>query len=254
VQNLGKAINALGANLVLGLGTGLAGPLISGVGALGAAAQGVIDAVRGGNLLGTLDAVVTGPAVIADGVLNGGFGPNLASLEGIDPSELIALSGGLLNQGALLSLAPLTILAPGTIASLQFVQQQIATAIDPPPAKRAPVLNSPGAVPNLAANTVAVNTPTTKPGQRLAKIVGGLENAVGTTTAAATGVAGSGKTTAGNSTKPGAGLAKIATGLAKALTGGSKPSVGNGAKAGGPLGKIASALNAGPRHKRAAAN
>ncbi|MCW1824334.1 hypothetical protein A5731_25135 [Mycolicibacterium conceptionense] len=56
------------------------GPLMSGVGAVGAAVQDVIDAGKEGDPIGMASAVVNAPATIADGVLNGGYGPTINAL------------------------------------------------------------------------------------------------------------------------------------------------------------------------------
>lgn len=67
---------------------GLAGPAFSTVGATVEAIQLVIDAADEGDPQKTLDAVLDGPAVLADGVFNGGYGPDVAAHPNTDPLTL----------------------------------------------------------------------------------------------------------------------------------------------------------------------
>jgi hypothetical protein len=157
LQNLVNVLNiptnnALETELAF---AGLIGPLIEGPAATGAAIQGVIDA----------------PAVIAGGVLNGGFGLDVGPL--VNPFPGITLSaffGGLLNRAAL-SLTPtggINLQLPGAIPGLQQLQQLIAAALTPPTTAaamaaplqlaKAPASNAPSVLPNLAATSVTVPT------------------------------------------------------------------------------------------------
>ena len=58
----------------------LGGSLISGPGAAGSATQDVIDALGSGNLATIINALVGAPGTVLDGVVNGGYGPNLTPL------------------------------------------------------------------------------------------------------------------------------------------------------------------------------
>ena len=82
------------ANLVMvpvsELVLGLLGPGFSGAGANGVAVQEIIDAVAAGDPSSILNAVITAPALVADGVLNGGFGPNLGGDSFFSPPAFTA--------------------------------------------------------------------------------------------------------------------------------------------------------------------
>ncbi|WP_396931379.1 hypothetical protein [Mycolicibacterium sp.] len=110
---------------------GLLGPVISGLGAAGAATQNVIDAVRTGDPRQVVNAILTGPATILDGVLNGGFGPDLGPL--VSPG-LSVLAGGLFSASGI-SIGPdggIILNAAGPISTLQTLAHQIAAALKPP--------------------------------------------------------------------------------------------------------------------------
>ena len=97
IQNMINVIAALTTPTVLGtISIGLIGPGVSAIGATGAAIQGVLDAVGSGDLVQVFNAIATGPATIADGFLNGGYGPNLGTLVG---SPVPVFAGGLLSPG-----------------------------------------------------------------------------------------------------------------------------------------------------------
>ncbi|WP_431236537.1 hypothetical protein ACQ86B_16235 [Mycolicibacterium aichiense] len=109
---------------------GLLGPVISGLGAAGAATQNVIDAVRTGDPRQVVNAILTGPATILDGVLNGGFGPDLGPL--VSPG-LSVLAGGLFSASGI-SIGPdggIILNAAGPISTLQTLAHQIASALKP---------------------------------------------------------------------------------------------------------------------------
>jgi hypothetical protein len=163
LQNLVNVLNiptnnALGTELAF---AGLIGPLIEGPAATGAAIQGVINAINGvPGSPSVLQAVIDAPAVIAGGVLNGGFGPDVGPL--VNPFPGITLSaffGGLLNQAAL-SFTPtggINLQLPGAIPGLQQLQQLIAAALTPPTTAaamaaplqliKAPASNAPSVLP-----------------------------------------------------------------------------------------------------------
>ena len=73
---------------------GLVAPLISTTGATGVAFQNVVDALGTGDIQKVANAVLTAPATIADGLLNGGYGPDLGPLVG---QPFSVLAGGLLS-------------------------------------------------------------------------------------------------------------------------------------------------------------
>lgn len=122
VLGASRATVVVGA--VVGLVSGLVSPAISGAGATGVAVQGLIDAVRAGVPAGILNAVIGGPALIADGVLNGGFGPNLA------PNlPFSVLAGGILSPAGD-SIPP--IITPGPIAAAIELAQVVRALLTPP--------------------------------------------------------------------------------------------------------------------------
>jgi hypothetical protein len=173
LTNLVNAINAVTAGGVLSplamAVTGVLGPVLSGAGAFGVAVDNVGNAITAGDPQAALNAVVNGPATILDGVLNGGFGPDLSSFAGIAGIKVVA--GGLLSGGlAVLPGSPLTIQLPGTINSLEALATAIAKAITPPKvtapataALQSSTLAAPAALPAAASKAVTLSTaPTVK--------------------------------------------------------------------------------------------
>ncbi|MGV0849595.1 hypothetical protein [Mycolicibacterium phlei] len=77
LNNFNAVVQGVLGEVVLGGLIGLSGPVISGIGSIGTAIQGVVDAAGSGDIGEIFDALVNIPAVIADGVLNGGYGPLL---------------------------------------------------------------------------------------------------------------------------------------------------------------------------------
>ncbi|MGC5257004.1 hypothetical protein ACPXCG_11675 [Gordonia sp. DT218] len=131
VENLARVINEQVPNIALNAGLALVGPIYGGVGGLGAAIQGVIDAAQsGGGATEIVDALAKAPAVMLDGLLNGGYGPNLGPLIGLDIPGLTIYAGGLLGNGG--ATADGGLIMPGTLASLQGIQQSILYGITPP--------------------------------------------------------------------------------------------------------------------------
>ena len=176
VQNVVNVISALNAsflglpgapsNLVTALG-GVLGPLIQAPSAAGAAVQGIIDAARAGNLGAVVKAIVSVPAVIVGGILNGGYGPDLSSVikTGLD---LPLFGGGLLTQFAIaFTNNVLSVNLAGTIPALQTLQKLIADALKPPkvttkaPAAAA-ATTAVTQVPDAGATTVTLATTDTK--------------------------------------------------------------------------------------------
>jgi hypothetical protein len=130
---------------------GLLSPVINALGASGAAVQDVIDAVKAGDPQQVVNAILTGPATIAGGILNGGYGPDLGSLI---PGGLTVLAGGLLSKSNLTfdpNTGQITVTVGGPIDTLQTLAHQIAVAIKPP-----------AAVTAAAVHTKALPTASTK--------------------------------------------------------------------------------------------
>ena len=127
MTNLVNAINAVQVGLLgtsasspLGLAvTGLLGPALSGAGAFGVAVDNVGSAIVAGDPQAALNAIVHGPATIMDGVLNGGYGPDLSSLAGLPGFTVLA--GGLLSGG-------LTITDPSGVPTVQPSRSHQLTA------------------------------------------------------------------------------------------------------------------------------
>jgi hypothetical protein len=167
LQNVVNVINAVTDGGVLSplseAVVGAIGPVINAAGATGAAIDNVISAAGQGPAA-FLDAVVTAPATVLGGVLNGGFGPNLASLVGLPPALITVLSGGLLNQ---MSFPGGALELPGAIPAFQTLVQTIVNALVPPSIPAAmglkltslTALKAPSALPSLTAGTVPLKTP-----------------------------------------------------------------------------------------------
>lgn len=167
LQNVVNVINALNANflglpgaptnLVSALG-GVLGPLIQAPAAAGAAVQGIIDAARKRNIGAVLKAIISAPAVVLGGILNGGYGPDLSSVikTGLD---LPLFGGGLLTQFAItFANNVLSVNLAGTIPALQTLQKLIADALKPPVVKKAAVTAAVTTVPDTNATTVTLAT------------------------------------------------------------------------------------------------
>lgn len=77
-ENVAAAVDAVfgveGTTALIALG-GMIGPIISGTGAVGQAIQNIIDPVLAGDVVETVYALINAPATVADGWLNGGYGP-----------------------------------------------------------------------------------------------------------------------------------------------------------------------------------
>ena len=171
LTNLVNAINAVQVGGVLSplamAVTGLLGPVLSGAGAFGVAVDNVGSAIAAGDPQAVLKAVVNGPAAIFDGVLNGGFGPDLSSLAGIPGIKVVA--GGLLSGGLAITVpnGVVTVQLPGTINSLEALAKAFATALAPKAtamaALKSPTLAAAAALPAAASKTVTLSTaPTVK--------------------------------------------------------------------------------------------
>jgi hypothetical protein len=283
LTNLVAAINAVqvgGVTSPFGEAViGLLGPVLSGAGAFGVSVDNVGNAIAAGDPQAVLNAVVNGPATILDGVLNGGFGPDLSSLAGLAGIKVVA--GGLLSGGLAITTpnGVVTIQLPGTINSLEALATAFANALTPPKvtatatttADVKSLSTSPAALP-AAASTLALTTaPATKaiaaPATDVSKLVGlpklhvpvtaprtvpagttGTGAAVTDATATATGTAvpvsggsTSGKPTIANNPVRAA-ISNVSAGITKAVSGGTAKS---GASAGSSKGS-----GGGGRHRK----
>ncbi|PND59190.1 hypothetical protein CRM90_03335 [Mycobacterium sp. ENV421] len=136
------------------IAVGLLSPVIEGLAASGTAIQNVIDATRTGDAQQIANAILTGPATIIDGVLNGGYGPDLGPLVG---GGITVFAGGLLSQAGVVFDASgnFFIKLGGPINTLQTLAHQIATALKPPATTTAAAVK---ALP--AASAAAADKPT----------------------------------------------------------------------------------------------
>ena len=153
-----KGFLALGA-------VGLLGPLISGPGAAGAAIQDILNSDGAEELINNL---IGAPATIIDGLVNGGYGPNLAPLIGeFIPSPLPVLNifaGGLINEAVLSPIfnppSPIPIgvggTFQGTIPTLQGLVEQLFGLL--PSAASASTFAAP-----TGGQTLKINNNTTLP-------------------------------------------------------------------------------------------
>ncbi|TDK93860.1 hypothetical protein [Mycolicibacterium mucogenicum] len=151
-------------NLLLELGLGIISPVASTLGAMGTAVQNVINAVKAGDLGKLATAVIQAPATVVDGLLNGGYGPNLGALLGINIPGFNIYGGGLFGGGATL---PTGATISGTLQSLVAVVKSILNDITPAkPAAAAATTTTKAvsdiaAVPSTTAATVTLSTAAT---------------------------------------------------------------------------------------------
>ncbi|WP_285029037.1 hypothetical protein [Mycolicibacterium sp. lyk4-40-TYG-92] len=182
-------------NILLELGVGLIGPVASTVGAMGTAVQNVINAVKAGDLGKLATAIIQAPATVVDGLLNGGYGPNLGALLGLNIPGFNIYGGGLFGGGAAV---PGGTTIAGTLQAIVAVVKSILTDITPAkPAAAAATTTTKAAsdvasVPSTTAATVTLST-------------------AATTKAVSTDTAGTDKTKAAGSTSESAGSTGAAT-------------------------------------------
>jgi hypothetical protein len=157
VVNVVKAFtdDTLGTELIL---AGFLGPLISTPAAAATAIQNVISAAGTGNPMAVVGALLGAPATVADGLLNGGFGPDLGPL--VD-SPFPVKAGGLLSSSALVFNPDGTFFVNtgGPIAALEAALAKIAGALAPKPTAAVKTADV-AAVPSTAAATVTLSTGT----------------------------------------------------------------------------------------------
>ena len=165
LQNVANVINAfttdtLGTELII---TGLLAPLINTPAAEATAMQNVMDAVATGNPAAVLGAMLTAPATVLDGMLNGGYGPDLGPLTG--QQGIIVKAGGLFSPTAL-TLGPngIVVNTGGPIAALQAILNKITAAITPQKAAQPavkPASSDVASLPAAGATTVTLKTGST---------------------------------------------------------------------------------------------
>ncbi|MGX9670590.1 hypothetical protein [Mycobacterium sp. HM-7] len=165
LNTLGQGFGGLQPSNALVIVGGLLGPLIQAPAALAASVQHVIDAARTGDLGKVATSVISIPATILNGVLNGGYGPDLSTVIDTGLPGVPLYAGGLLTSfGISLGSGPLgfTVNLPGPVAALQLLQKLVADALKPPPittaktAVAATAATAPNAVPAVDATTVAL--------------------------------------------------------------------------------------------------
>ena len=158
IVNVVKAFtdDTLGTELIL---AGFIGPLISTPAAAATAVQNVISAAGTGNPMAVVGALLGAPATVVDGLLNGGYGPDLGPL--VD-SPFPVKAGGLLSSSALVFNPDGTFFVNtgGPIAALEQVLAKIAGALAPK-APAAVKTADVATVPSTAATTVTLSTGST---------------------------------------------------------------------------------------------
>ena len=163
VNMLNRGFGGLQPSNALVIVGGLLGPLIQAPAALGAAVQDVIDATRTGDLGKVATALVSIPATVLNGVLNGGYGPDLSTVIDTGLPGVPLYAGGLLTSfGINIGDGPLgfTVNLPGPVAALQLLQKLVADALKPPPVTTAKTAAAATTAP-VAANTVPATDATT---------------------------------------------------------------------------------------------
>lgn len=170
LTNLVNVVNAFTADPLATLlaVSGFVAPLISVPGAAAAAIQNVINAVGTGDLGAVANAVLTAPATIADGILNGGYGPDLGPLAGIPAgSGIVVKAGGLLasSSSSFDADGNFVINTGGPLYALQQVLKMITDAIAPQaPAPTAAIAS----LPTAAAATITLSTDPAAPADKTA--------------------------------------------------------------------------------------
>ena len=127
---LGLPSDQAAAILLTGLALGLNGPAISGTAAIGTALQRIADSDDLEQLLTNL---IGAPGTLLDGIVNGGYGPDLDSLLGnLSPFPVVA--GGLLRGALPLGTvvgSPLRLILPGTFPTLQGLIATLSGLLNP---------------------------------------------------------------------------------------------------------------------------
>ena len=160
LQNLQNIISTfltlnLETELLLG---GFVAPLISTPAAAAVALQNIVTAALSLNPLAVASAIVTAPAIVADGLLNGNYGPDLGPLVG---SPFPTFAGGLLASPDLIENPDGTFITVtgGPFASIQEALEMLADALGATTTPAARVAQSEiTSVPDAEATTFALTT------------------------------------------------------------------------------------------------
>lgn len=197
-------------NILLELGVGLIGPVASTLGAMGTATQNVINAVKAGDLGKLATAVIQAPATVIDGLFNGGYGPNLGALLGLNIPGFNIYGGGLFGGGATV---PGGTTIAGTVQAIVAVVKSILNDITPAkPAATAATTTAKAAsdiaaVPSTTAATVTLSTAATTKAVTTdtastdkGKTTGTTSESTGSATEGATKASGSAGETTGSAT------------------------------------------------------
>lgn len=153
VINVVKAFTADPLSTLLAV-SGFIAPLISIPAAAAAAVQTVVDSVGSDEPKALAHALINAPAVFLDGVLNGGYGPDLGPL--VSPG-LPVKAGGLLSSAELVfnDDGSFFVNTGGPAYALQQVLKMVKDAITPP---AAPATAAVSTVPSPDAATVTLTT------------------------------------------------------------------------------------------------
>ncbi|MGC5246679.1 hypothetical protein ACPXB3_07110 [Gordonia sp. DT219] len=130
LENLANVINETQNQLILSAVLVPVSPLLGGMGGLVQGIQNVIDAAKTGDPAATLNALVAAPAVMLDGLLNGGYGIDLAPVAGLGGIGLKVVAGGIFGNTEFGDDGVLTL--PGSVSSWQSLQKGILKIITPP--------------------------------------------------------------------------------------------------------------------------
>lgn len=159
LQNLVNVVNAFTAPSIENLLviSGLIAPLISTPAAAAAAFQNVLNAFGTGDPAAVVNAVLSAPATIVDGLLNGGYGPDLGPL--VTPG-LVVKAGGLLSAAGLVinEDGSFYVNTGGPIAAFQQILHNIVTTITPPAAAVQLAATDVTAVPSTTPTTLSLAT------------------------------------------------------------------------------------------------
>jgi hypothetical protein len=131
-QNAADVIaSAFSLTTALPLLTGVLGPIINPINALGSTAQDVVDALGAGDVIGALTAVVNVPAVLTGALLNGFEAADGTLLPGL--LSMDSFSGGLV-QGLLLTIPRAIADALGANTSARAAADEVSTVSTDAPA------------------------------------------------------------------------------------------------------------------------
>lgn len=155
VINVVKAFTADPLTTLLAV-SGFIAPLISIPAAAAAAVQTVVDSVGSDEPKAFVHALINAPAVLLDGILNGGYGPDLGPL--VSPG-LPVKAGGLLSSAELVFKddGSFYVNTGGPVYALQQVLKMVKDAITPPAPPTAQ-LTAVTTVPERSATTVTLTT------------------------------------------------------------------------------------------------